>query len=292
MAENKKIEVPELDFMNGEEIMDAIDEAVEFILKKTSKKPEICIVLGSGLGEYVSQLKDATIIPYENIPNFPKSTITGHPGRLCVGYIGKKCVAIMQGRIHYYEGYDTQIITFPIRVMKRIGVHSLILTNACGGVSKHLEPGDLMVIENHIGFFCPSPLRGAPLPSFGPRFTDMSKPYTPKYMELARQSSIRQGIRLFRGVYGYAPGPNYETAAEVRGLAVLGADVVGSSTVPETIVAVNCGMNVFGLSCITNKCCIHTTEVGGVISHEEVLEETSKAADKMANLLNDIISQM
>lgn len=283
------MKIRNLDFTDAEAMMSALRETTEFIRSRTNKKPEIAMILGSGLGDYALQLKDADIIPYEEIPNFPRPTVSGHSGKLFIGEISGKCVAVMQGRNHYYEGYDTQTITFPVRVFKMLGVHSLVLTNACGAVSKHFAPGDLMVIENHIANFCPAPLRGAHLEELGPRFTDMSRPYAPEYIELAKKCAENLGIKVQQGVYGYWPGPTYETAAEVRAYHVLGADVVGMSTVAEDMVAVNCGMKVLGISCITNMTCIHTT---GVTSHDDVINVIAKVSGNLIQLLNKIVEEM
>ena len=283
------MKIKNLDFTDSQAMMDALRETTIFIQSKTKQKPEIAMILGSGLGDYVSQLKNADIIPYEDIPNFPQPTVSGHGGKLFIGEISGKCVAVMQGRNHYYEGYDTQTITFPVRVFKMLGVRSMVLTNACGAVSKHFAPGDLMIIENHLANFCPPPLRGAHLEELGPRFTDMSKPYSPRYIDLAQKCADELGIRIQKGVYGYWPGPTYETAAEIRAYHVLGADVVGMSTVAENMVAVNCGIEVLGISCITNMTCIHTE---GETNHHEVIEVTNRIADTFIRLLNRIVEDM
>ena len=283
------MKITNLDFTDANAMMQAINQTTQFIRSKTDMKPQVALILGSGLGAYAEQLKDAVVIPYEDIPNFPRPTVTGHAGKLYFGKVGGKCVVIMQGRMHYFEGYETQTITFPIRVFKKLGVESLILTNACGAVSKHLAPSDLMIIENHIANFCPPPLRGAHLEEFGPRFTDMSRPYAPEYIELAKKCADELGIRLQRGVYGYWPGPSFETAAEIHAYAALGADVVGMSTVAENMVAVNCGIKVLGISCVTNMTCIHTD---GITDHDDVLAVVSQVADKLLMLLNKVIERM
>lgn len=281
--------IQNLDFTDAGRMMSALRETVDFIRSRTSKVPQIAMILGSGLGDYAAQLENADIIPYEEIPNFPRPTVSGHSGRLFVGRIAGKCVAVMQGRNHYYEGYDTQTITYPVRALRMLGAQSLILTNACGAVSRHFVPGDLMIIEDHLAHFCPPPLRGAHLEELGPRFTDMSRPYDPGYMELARRCAGELGIRIQQGVYGYWPGPTYETAAEVRAYKALGADVVGMSTVAEDMVAVNCGMRVLGISCITNMTCIH---VAGKTSHDEVIQVMDQISGKTVRLLNRIVEEM
>lgn len=283
------MKIQNLDYTDAGLMMSALRETVDYIRSRTRRVPEIAMILGSGLGDYASQLENADIIPYEDIPNFPRPTVSGHSGRLFVGEIAGKCIAVMQGRNHYYEGYDTQTITYPVRVLRMLGAGSLILTNACGAVSRHFVPGDLMIIENHLAHFCPPPLRGAHLEELGPRFTDMSRPYDPEYMELARRCAKDMGIRIQQGVYGYWPGPTYETAAEVRAYGVLGADVVGMSTVAEDMVAVNCGMRVLGISCITNMTCIHSS---GKTSHDEVIQVMEQISEKTVKLLNRIVEEM
>ena len=283
------MKIQNLDFTDAEAMMSALKETVDYIQRRTSRIPQIAMILGSGLGDYAAQLEHADIIPYEEIPNFPRPTVSGHSGKLFIGEVSGTCVAVMQGRNHYYEGYDTQTITFPVRVMRMLGAESLILTNACGAVSRHFVPGDLMIIENHLAHFCPPPLRGAHLEELGPRFTDMSRPYDPEYIRLAQRCAEEMGIRIQQGVYGYWPGPTYETAAEVRAYGTLGADVVGMSTVAEDMVAVNCGMRVLGISCITNMTCIHTK---GTTSHHEVMEVMDRISEKTVGLLNRIVKEM
>ena len=283
------MKIKNLDFTDSQAMMNALRETTEFIRGKTKKRPEIAMVLGSGLGDYALQLNNPDVISYEDIPNFPQPTVSGHSGKLFIGEMAGKCIIIMQGRNHYYEGYDTQTITFPIRVFKMLGVRSLILTNACGAVNKHFSPGDLMIIENHLAHFCPPPLRGAHLEELGPRFTDMSKPYDPEYIALAKKCADELGIKVQKGVYGYWPGPTYETAAEVHAYHTLGADVVGMSTVAEDMVAVNCGIKVLGISCVTNMTCIHTN---GETSHAEVIQVINSVADKLILLLNSIVERI
>jgi purine-nucleoside phosphorylase len=278
-----------LDVMNKESISKAITEAVLYIQNRTTLKPAFGLVLGSGLGLLADQIEDAVRIPFEDIPNFPNPTIAGHSGNLVIGKISGKRVIAMQGRVHYYEGYDTGTITFPIRVLAKLGIETLILTNACGGVNKHFLPGELMIIEDHISFFCPSPLRGANLDEFGERFVDMSKVYNPDLVQLAAQIAKSLGVKVQKGVYGYWQGPTYETAAEIRAFMALGADVVGMSTVPEAIVARHCGLKTLGISCITNMTCIYSASG---TNHEEVIEMGKLAASGFITLLRGIISAM
>jgi purine-nucleoside phosphorylase len=283
------VNIKNLDYTDKAAMENAVNEAAEYIRTKTDKRPGVALVLGSGLGKFAEHLERADVIPFAAIPNFPQSTVAGHEGKLFFGEIKGHCVAVMQGRVHYYEGYDTQTITFPVRVFSALGVKSIILTNACGGVNKHFAPGDLMIIEDHLSHFCPSPLRGVNLDSFGERFVDMSGAYTPEYIALAEKTAARLNINIQKGVYGYWHGPTYETAAEIRAYMALGADVVGMSTVAEAIVARHCGMKILGLSCITNMTCIYSK---GGTNHEEVMEMGKLAAGKFITLLTGIIEQL
>jgi purine-nucleoside phosphorylase len=278
-----------INWNDQEAVMRAIDESAGYIAAKSAKKADIAVVLGSGLGAFADNLHDADVIPYGDIPFFSKPTVSGHGGTLHLGTVGGKRAAVMRGRMHYYEGYDTREITFPVRVLARLGITSIVLTNACGGVNKRFHPGDLMIIEDHIGNFCPSPLRGANLDIFGERFIDMSAAYTPAYIEIAERTAAALGIPVQKGVYGYWPGPAYETAAEIRAYMALGADVVGQSTVAETIVARHCGMRVLGLSLVTNMTCVYSR---GGTSHEEVIEMGKNKARDFITLLEKIIERI
>jgi purine-nucleoside phosphorylase len=283
------LKAEDMDVMDAETVTKAVYEAVACIRDKTDQKPVIGLILGSGLGQIAEHLENAVCIPFEHIPNFPVPAIAGHRGNLVIGGIAGKCVAVMQGRVHYYEGYDTGTITFPVRVLAGLGIETIILTNACGAVSKHFSPGEFMIIEDHLSFFCPSPLRGANLNEFGERFVDMSRAYTPELVQLAIKTAQSLGINVQKGVYGYWPGPAYETAAEIRAFMVLGADVVGMSTVPEVIVARHCGLKTLGISCITNMTCIHTA---GITSHDEVIKVMDRIADTLIRFLNRIIKTL
>ena len=278
-----------LDFMDKQALREAIHQAGTYIRARVSDMPEIAVVLGSGLGVFADQLQNATEISFAEIPGFPPMTVEGHTGKLLFGELSGKKVMVMQGRYHYYEGYEVQEITLPIRVMGYLGIKSLVLTNACGGVNESFSPGDLMVIEDHLSLFCPSPLRGSHLEEMGPRFTDMSEAYHRPYVALAQQCAADNGIPLQKGVYAYWTGPTYETAAEVRAYKALGADVVGMSTVSETVVAVNQGIKVMGISAITNMTCAISK---GKTSHEEVMEMGQKIAGNFALLLTEVIKQM
>ena len=220
-----------LDYMDKDFMMKAIDEAVRFIRARISGQPVVAMVLGSGLGAFAEELENAVVINFDEIPYFPKPTVEGHGGKLFVGELAGKTVLVMQGRYHYYEGYDTQTLTFPVRVFAGLGIKSIVLTNACGGVNKHFKAGQLMIIEDHIANFCPSPLRGAHLDVLGPRFTDMSEAYDREYIRLAEECADELGIGVQKGVYAFWHGPTYETPAEIRAYMALGADVVGMSTV-------------------------------------------------------------
>ena len=255
--------------------------AAEYIQSKTQLRPTIGLVLGSGLGDFADTLEDAIRIPYQEIPNFPVPTVPGHSGALV---FGKKCgrtVVVLQGRIHYYEGLPQQEITLPVRVLAALGVKTLVLTNACGGVNLSFRPGDLMLISDHINF------SGANLDAFGPRFPDMSDLYTASLRAAIKEKAAAAGIGLQEGVYAMYSGPNYETPAEIRMFRILGADTVGMSTVPEALVAGHCGMNVVGISCITNM-------AAGVLpvklSHAEVIETAALVHDKFQNLLDIVLT--
>ena len=261
--------------------------AAEYIKAATELRPTIGLVLGSGLGDFADTLEDAVRIPYADIPNFPVPTVPGHCGALV---FGKKCgqsVVVLQGRIHYYEGLPQQEITLPIRVLAALGVKTLVLTNACGGVNLSFRPGDLMLISDHINFSGANPLIGPNLDAFGPRFPDMSDLYTASLRSAIREKAAAAGIILREGVYAMYSGPNYETPAEIRMFRILGADTVGMSTVPEALVAGHCGMQVVGISCVTNM-------AAGVLpvklSHAEVMETAALVHDKFRNLLDIVLT--
>ena len=261
--------------------------AAEYIQSKTQLRPTIGLVLGSGLGDFADTLEDAIRIPYQEIPNFPVPTVPGHSGALV---FGKKCgrtVVVLQGRIHYYEGLPQQEITLPVRVLAALGVKTLVLTNACGGVNLSFRPGDLMLISDHINFSGANPLIGANLDAFGPRFPDMSDLYTASLRAAIKERAAAAGIGLQEGVYAMYSGPNYETPAEIRMFRILGADTVGMSTVPEALVAGHCGMQVVGISCVTNM-------AAGVLpvklSHAEVMETAALVHDKFRILLDIVLT--
>lgn len=265
-----------------------IEEAADFIAGKMNQA-EIGLILGSGLGGLVEQIQDAKTIPYQDIPHFPVSTVAGHGSRLVGGTIKDKNVIAMQGRFHYYEGYTLAEVTFPIRVMQKLGITTLIVTNAAGGLNPDFKPGDLMLITDHINFMGINPLRGKNYPELGPRFPDLTEAYDPALHQLARNTAQSLGIPLQEGVYVWIGGPSYETPAEVKMLQRLGGDAVGMSTVPEVIVANHSGMKVLGLSCITNVAAGlgHTK-----LDHREVVETAQQGGKNLQILVYEIISSM
>ncbi len=246
-------------------------------------KADVAIILGSGLGEVVNALQDREVINYKDIPHFPTSSVAGHEGNLVFGKVNNLDVVIMQGRCHYYEGRGFDPVVYPIYVLKLLGVKKLIITNACGGINEDFKPGDLMVISDFINLLGINPLIGENNEEFGPRFPDMSEPYSKKLIEKLKEVSDGD---LKEGVYAYFNGPTYETAAEIRAFKVMGADAVGMSTVPETIVANYMGMEVLGISCITNMA---TGIANKKHSHKEVLEVANKSSNRLAKLIKDFL---
>ena len=269
------------------DITTRIYAAADYIRSRTDLRPTIGLVLGSGLGDFADTLEEAVRIPYADIPNFPVPTVPGHAGALVFGKKCGKTVVVLQGRIHFYEGLPQQEITLPIRVLAALGVKTVVLTNACGGVNLSFRPGDLMLISDHINYSGANPLMGPNLDAFGPRFPDMSDLYTKSLREAIKEKASAAGIPLQEGVYAMYSGPNYETPAEIRMFRILGADTVGMSTVPEALVAGHCGMNVVGVSCVTNM-------AAGVLpvklSHAEVMETADRVHDTFQTLLNLILT--
>ncbi len=259
------------------------------LVMHTCGPADIAIILGSGLGGYEEQLLDPVEIDYDEIPGFPTSTVPGHAGKFIIGTLKDKRVLVMSGRIHSYEGYGMDKVTLPIRVMSLLGVKTLIVTNAAGGVNTAFKPGDLMLIEDYINLSGRNPLRGKNLDRFGPRFPDMSQAYDLELRQIAQQEAEKLGIDLKRGVYCWMNGPTYETPAEIRMVRTLGADAVGMSTVPETIVARHSGMRVLGISSITNM-------AAGVldqpINHDEVLAVGKGVKEPFARLLDAVIDRL
>ncbi len=269
------------------ELQNKIHAAAEYILSHVAARPTIAMVLGSGLGDFADTLEDAVRIPYGDIPHFPQPTVAGHAGALVFGRKMGQNVVVLQGRIHYYEGVSMQTITLPIRVLAAIGVKTLVLTNAAGGVNTEYVPGDLMLLSDHINYSGANPLIGPNLDAFGPRFPDMSDLYTKAIRDRVKAVAGAEGMVLQEGVYMMFSGPNYETPAEVRMARVMGADAVGMSTVPEALVAGHCGMDVVGMSCITNM-------AAGVLDrkldHSEVVEIAAMVHDKFHRLLDLILT--
>ncbi len=270
------------------------EEAATFIQEQTRHHPQVAITLGSGLAPLAEEVENPVVVPYVDIPHFPQATVEGHPGRVVLGRLAGMPVAVMQGRVHYYEGYTLPQVTFYVRVMHLLGVKTLILTNAAGGINPSFRAGDLMLIEDHInlpGLVGHSPLWGPNEERFGPRFPAMNKAYDRDLRGLALDVAEELGIRLQRGVYVGLGGPTFETPAEVRMLRLLGGDAVGMSTVHETVVAVHAGMKVLGISTITNVA-VDTLEAEEEADHEEVLETGRHVAPRLAALIKGILSRL
>ena len=254
------------------------------------RKPEIGIVLGSGLGKLADQIENPLVVPYKDIPGFPVSTAIGHKGNFIVGQLGGKCIIAMQGRIHYYEGYGMDLVVLPIRVMMTVGIKKLFVSNAAGGVSFDLHIGDLMIIKDHINLL-PNPLIGPNMDHLGPRFPDMTRPYDPSLIALAKQVAADQGITIKEGVYVGGTGQSYETPAEYKYFRLIGGAAVGMSTVPEVIAARHAGVPVFGISVITNEA--HDDYAEDYVNDgDEVVVAANKAADKMTALIREMIERL
>lgn len=264
-------------------------QAADAIRQAVGDGFEVCVILGSGLGGLAEKLTDKQELSYTKIPHFPRSTVESHAGKLLAGTLEGKRVLFLSGRFHFYEGYTFAQTAFPVRVMKMLGGPRLIVTNAAGGVNETFAPGDLMCISDHIKFFSDSPSRGNPMPEFGPRFFDLSHAYSPRLRELARRCADELSIPLKEGVYAFMPGPQFETPAEIRMLRLLGADAVGMSTVAEVIAANQCGIEVLGISCISNM-------AAGVlpqpVTDEEVVEVAGRVAQTFQALIAAIIRRM
>lgn len=250
-------------------LFDRIHDAVEAVRKHTPLRPEVAIILGTGLGGLANEIKVEASIPYQQIPGFPLSTVESHAGRLLLGRLEGRLVVAMQGRFHRYEGYDLATVTFPVRVMRALGAKVLVVSNACGGMNPLWSPGDLVLLSDHINLLGDNPLIGSNDDRLGPRFPDMSAPYDPELRALARSAALELGITLREGVYVAVPGPNLETRAEYRMLRAVGADLVGMSTVPEVIVAAHAGMRTMGISIITDQClpdALEPADLGRIIA--------------------------
>lgn len=266
-----------------------INETANFIKEQIDFEPEILMILGSGLGPLADEIENPIVISYEKIPNFPVSTAIGHKGQLVMGSLEGKNVIVMQGRFHYYEGYDMQEVTFPIRVMKKLGIENMIVTNACGGMNKTLYPGALMAITDHINFMGDNPLIGKNHDELGPRFPDMSNAYNKDLIDIAKKVAMKLDIELKEGVYAAISGPYYFSRAELKMLRTIGGDTIGMSTVPETIVANHSGMKVLGISCVTDMAIAEEIES---ISGEEVLAVAKQTGPKFINLIRGILNEV
>jgi len=265
------------------------DAAVHAVRQRAGVVPDVAVVLGSGLGDFANRLSGATAIPYAELPHWPVSNVIGHEGKLVVGALGGKRVAALSGRVHFYEGHDLRTVSFAARVIGRLGVKALILTNAAGGINVALTPGTLMVIDDHINLLGSNPLVGPNEEAFGARFPDMSEVYSKRLRALAGEVAAAQGLKIGHGVYVALHGPSYETPAEIRFLRAIGADAVGMSTVPEAIVARHMGLEVLGISCITNA-------AAGVLpqplNHDEVMDVARQVRGAFAALLEGIIGRI
>lgn len=271
------------------EYLNQIKEALKFIQSETQVKPKIGIILGTGLGGLVSEIDVEKYIPYGKIPHFPISTVETHDGKLILGQLGGKQVVAMQGRFHFYEGYSMKQITFPVRVMKKLGIETLVISNAAGGMNPDYKRGDLMIITDHINLLGDNPLIGPNLDEFGPRFPDMSEPYSKDLIALAEKVASENNIKLQKGVFVAVSGPNLETRAEYRFLRDIGADVVGMSTVPENIVAVHSGLKVLGMSVITDECFPDTLQPVNV---QEIIATAKNTEPKLTIVMKNVIEKL
>jgi purine-nucleoside phosphorylase len=263
--------------------------AAEFIESRITLRPRIAVVLGSGLGDFAYKLENPSTVLYSDIPGWPRSTAIGHAGKLVVGAINGLPVAVLSGRVHVYEGYTAQQVVFGVRALARIGVDSLVLTNAAGGINPAYQPGQLVLIADHINLLGQNPLTGPNDEALGPRFPDMTDAYSKEFREIAHAAGKDIGLDLAEGVYAAVPGPSYETPAEIRYLRSIGADLVGMSTVPETIAANHMGMKVLGISCVTN---LAAGVTGQKLDHEEVLKVGRGIAGTMVDLLRRVLPHL
>ncbi len=271
----------------GKKGLKAFEETVAYLKNQYSEIPVVGIVLGSGLGNFTESLSVEKEVAYEDIPNFPVSTVEGHSGKLLFGKLSGKTVVVMAGRFHYYEGYKPQDVVFPIRVMKLLGVHTLLLSNAAGSVNPSHQVGDLMIIRDHISFFMPNPLVGKNKSGLGPRFPDMSEPYRKHLIEKAKAIAALHNFDVKEGVYVGVTGPTFETRAEYKLVQIAGGDVVGMSTVQEVIAANHAGMDVFAMSVVTD---MGIREEENVITHDEVLAAAREAEPRMALLFKELVA--
>jgi purine-nucleoside phosphorylase len=270
-------------------MIEKIEETIDFINRKTGYRPKVAIILGSGLGQLCGHIKDRNVINYKDIPNFPVSTVHGHEGNMIFGKCSGKEIVVMQGRFHYYEGYSMKEVTYPIYILKQLGIEKIIITNAAGGINMEFNPGDIMIIEDHINLMGTNPLIGKNNEEFGKRFPDMSEPYSCEFIKLAKTTAEALGIEYKKGVYAGVTGPSYETKAEIKYLGIIGADAVGMSTIPEAITANYLGMDVLGLSCITN---MGTGIRDTKHTHEDVLKIAGEVSEKIAMLMMEIVRKL
>jgi len=271
----------------GKKMLKQFDETVKFLKKQYKHIPQVGIVLGSGLGNFINEIEVEKEVAYKDIPHFPVSTVKGHTGKLIFGKMGGKTVVAMAGRFHFYEGYSAQEVIYPVRVMKLLGVEVLLLSNAAGGVNKSFKVGDIMIITDHIGIDIHNPLIGKNIDEFGPRFPDMSEPYKKHLIEKGKAVAAKNNLDVKEGVYFAVTGPTFETRAEYKMIHVMGGDAVGMSTVQECIIANHMGMDVFAVSVITD---IGIREDDNIITHEEVLEAAKLAEPKLATLFKELVA--
>lgn len=270
-------------------LFENVQETLQFLKTRTNLTPTVGLILGSGLGGLTELMRDKVSIDYAELPHFPRATVAGHAGQLVLGKIGQTCVLAMHGRFHYYEGHDMRSVGYPLAVMKGLGVKTLLVSNAAGGINPGFFPGDLMLITDHINLFASNPLIGPNDERFGPRFPDMTDAYSPRLIALADRAAKGLGMRFQRGVYAGVSGPCYETAAEIRFLQRGGADAVGMSTVPEVIAARHLGLEVLGISCITNM----ATGIAKVKhSHEAVVKAAGEASERFCAVVASLIQTL
>ena len=269
--------------------LEMIRETADFVRKQVGEVPQIAVILGTGLGDLVNHIEVKCELDYHNIPNFPVSTVEGHSGKLIFGNLGGRYIMAMQGRFHYYEGYDMKQVTFPVRVMRELGVETLFVSNAAGGMNKEFQVGDVMVITDHINLFPENPLRGKNYAELGPRFPAMTEAYSHALVNMADDIAREDNIRLMHGVYVGTPGPTFETPAEYEYFRIIGGDAVGMSTVPEVIVANHAGMKVFGVSVITD---LGGKDITEVPTHEEVQKAAVKAQPVMTHVIKQMLARL
>ncbi|UUX34549.1 purine-nucleoside phosphorylase [Fundicoccus culcitae] len=261
------------------------EKTINFLKYKGMTQPEVALILGSGLGDLADQIESPITIPYIDIPDFPVATVAGHAGELVYGDLASKKVIALKGRFHYYEGYDLKTVTYPVRIFKELGVKTVVITNAAGGVNESFTPGDLMIITDHINLTGENPLIGQNIDNHGPRFVDMTETYSRRGQALLKQIGAELGIELKEGVYTWFAGPTYETPAEIKFTRTIGGDAVGMSTVPEAIVAKHCGLEVIGISCITNL----AAGMQSSLNHDEVVEVSTIVKPKFKQVIEKLL---